>query len=173
MVIYIITALVVIICAFIIGVYGYLTFMKLKQRRLWDELYAHIKSKFALLTDIFDIIKDAYANESEALKVIASCLHAFISAKTPSETVAAYSHTQAALHGLDDALAKYPLLYGSDAYVAFKNEMIGLDEKIAFTSQFYNESAAVFNARLAQLPFKAVAGIFNIGMKGKLDFKRQ
>ena len=173
MLFYVIMALIVMICAFILSVYGYLTYMKFRQRRLWDELYAQLKIKYGFVTDMLDIVKDIYPHESEALKILAGCLNAFISSRTPLETAAAYTKTQTALHGLDVLLDKYPLVRSRDAYVSLKDEMISVDEKIAFASQFYNDSAGAFNARLSKLPFKAVAGIFNIGAKGRLEFKRQ
>jgi len=172
MAVYITVALVAAICVFIAGVYGYFTYVKYKQRALWDSVYAQLKHKYALLADLIAVIKDVYPHESETLKILTGCINAFISARTPSETAAAYAKTNAALRGLDEMLNKYPLLYDSDGYRSIKNEMIDIDEKINFTARFYDDSATAFNARLRFLPFKAVAGIFNIGSKGRLDFKR-
>jgi len=170
MFIYIAVALVAALCVFITGVYGYFTYIKYRQRRLWDSIYAHLKIKYGLLTDLLVVVKDVYPRESEMLGVLAGCLNAFILSKTPADAAAAYAKTHAALTVLDDTLKNHILLLDNDAYQTIKDEMIKTDEKINFTARFYDDSAMKFNARLRFLPFKAVAGIFNIGAKSRLNF---
>jgi len=169
----IVIVLIIVICLYISGIYVYFIYLKHKQRLLWDELYAQMKIKFALFTDLLDIVKETYSDEADILKKMSGCINSFISSKAPADAAAAHTKAQAALASLEGLLGKYPLIRNGEGYTEKKNEILKVDEKIWFACQFYNESVDKFNNRIQKLPFRIVAGIFNLTKKGQVVVKRQ
>ena len=157
-----ITALVVILCVFICWTYGFFMYLKYTQRLLWDTLYAQLKQKFVLLSDLVFTVREINLEETDIYKNLTDGLGAFISSKTPAETSAAYAKAQTALARLDGSLKKYPSVLNGADYIKIKGEMLKIDEKIGFSSKFYDEGAIKFNAYIRKMPFAAVAAIFNI-----------
>ena len=170
---FVVILLIFAICVFLIGSYGYFLYIKYQQRKLWDDLYALLKIKFALFIDLIIFVKDTCAEEPEILTTMMGCVKSFIMAKTPSETAAAHLKAQTAIKGLERLLDKRPLILDSNGYVKIKDEMVKIDEKIGFACQFYNDSAEEYNSKISNLPLGIVAGIFNFRVKGYIDIKLQ
>ena len=159
---------VILICVFITGTYIWILYLKYRQRILWNELYALMKTKFASVANLLFTLKEIYNKEPELYKMTSGCVGSFILSKTPAEAANAHVQAQAALNILDESIKKYPLAAESDGYILFKSEMMKTDEKIGFASKFYDESVINFNNIIKRAPFAAVAAIFGIKAKGNL-----
>ena len=154
------------ICAFIALTYACFSFLKRARRAKWETLRELYKIKFALIAGLIYSVKDIYGGDAEPLRSLTAVTGAFISAKTPAETIAAVSKARAVLKDLDETLKKYPPVFESGGYSRFRDENIKIDEKINFASDFYDASVKKFNAAINKMPFAVVAGIFGIKPAG-------
>jgi len=151
---------------YFLGVYVWLLYLKYRQRILWDGLYAQLKNRFALLAELAYAVRDIYTAEPDALRSVTASIGAFISSKTPSDAAAAYIRANAAINSVNEALIKYPHVRDAGGCAEILEEMLRVDEKIAFASRFYDESVLKFNARVKSAPFALVARMVGIKAKG-------
>jgi LemA protein len=82
-------------------------------------------------------------------------------AVSPKEYTQANKRLLLAFMKFEKLKEKYPLLYENEKFASIKDTLIILEEKIAFSKQFYNKEIAEYNKRVFSIPLKVVSSIFN------------
>jgi LemA protein len=66
-----------------------------------------------------------------------------------------------ALSGLNVAVENYPDLKASQNFLMLQEELSGVENKIAYSRQFYNDSVMLYNNKIQMFPTNLIAKMFN------------
>lgn len=157
--------LIALICTFITISYAYIFYYQRRILSSWRKLRDLYNLKYELCLKVADIALLTYSNDSEVIKALNESIDRFAKVISPEE----YSHADKrmvfTLTKMVKLMEKYPLLYENDKYTELNDSLIILDEKIAFSRQFYNKEISSYNTKVFRLPVRIVSSIFNFRKK--------
>ncbi len=78
-----------------------------------------------------------------------------------SMKVKANNELSRALSGLNIAVENYPDLKASQNFLMLQEELAGIENKIAYARQFYNDSVMLYNNKIEMFPSNIFANMFN------------
>jgi LemA protein len=103
--------------------------------------------------------------EQETLAKVTEARTRFLEAKTPGQVAQAESQLAGALKTLFAVSENYPDLKANVNFKQLQERVSYLESQIADRREFYNDSVAVFNTRIQQIPDVFVANIMNYRSK--------
>lgn len=84
----------------------------------------------------------------------------YISASKPEEMMEANTVMTGALSRLFALAESYPDLKANANFIELQGELSGLEEKIAYARQFYNDTVMIYNNAIQVVPTNIIANIF-------------
>jgi LemA protein len=84
-------------------------------------------------------------------------------ASTVGEKAKADQSFAGALKSLIAVAENYPNLKANENYKLLQEQLDGIESKIAYARQFYNDSVMEYNTKIAQVPNNILAGMLNFG----------
>ena len=150
---------------FVIGTFNSLIQLRNRVSDQWAQIDVQLKRRADLIPNLVETVKGYATHEKETFEAVISARNNFKSATTPeAEMKAAGEMTQAI--GRIFALAEaYPDLKANTNFIQLQGELSGLEEKIAYARQFYNDSVLTYKNKLEMFPTNIVAGMFNFEAK--------
>jgi LemA protein len=97
--------------------------------------------------------------ERATLEKITAARTSFMAAKTPGQMAAADSSMSGALKSLFAVSENYPDLKANANFKQLQERVSYLENQIADRREFYNDSVAIFNTRIKQIPDMFVANL--------------
>lgn len=154
-----------------VGAYKRLVRSRSRSRNAFAQLNAQLKQRNALIQDFVEVAKAGMEQERDALEALASaCSDALgASAKAAGSTsdadamrqmAAAEGAVSASLASALALAASCPELKSNDDMMQLGEELAGVQGRIAFAHQVYNDSVMQYNASLEQFPGSIIATVF-------------
>jgi len=84
---------------------------------------------------------------------------ALVSAGTLPERMKAGSQLQSALRSIFAIAENYPQLKANENFLQLQQELASIEDKIAFSRQYYNDSILSFNNSVSTFPGSFFAGL--------------
>jgi LemA protein len=161
--------IVVVIGAFFVSVYNGLVVKRNRVKNAWAQIDVMLKKRFDLIPNIVETVKGYAAHEKSTFEEIARARSAFQGAGTPEGEIAANNMMTAALGKLFAVAENYPDLKASTNFMGLQAELSDVEQKIAFSRQFYNDTTLMYNNAIEVFPNNLVAGMF--GFVGEVYFQ--
>jgi len=156
------------ICFFLTAMYAYILYWQRRVALSWRALRLLYKNRFALTAEILNVALLTYAADSEVIISLQEALNKYERIITPEETAAADKKLLLSYIKLQKLTEVYPLLYETERYAALKDALVILEEKIAFSRQFYNKEVASYNAKVFSMPQALLSAIINLKRKNTI-----
>ena len=67
----------------------------------------------------------------------------------------------------------YPDLKANQNFMALQEELTGTENKVAFSRQFYNDSAMTYNTQIEVFPMNFIANMFSFGRRDFFEVKAE
>ncbi len=152
----IVLALVVIVLLYIWSLYNGLVVAKKRVEVSWNDIDIQLKKRYDLLPDLVETAKKA-ANLDESIftKVAQVRSQAMSTASTTADpTVRAQIESQlsSAINGLRVAVEAYPDIKSHTELLNLMNLNRDIEDKIAYSRQFYNQNVLDYNTKIAVFP---------------------
>jgi LemA protein len=124
----------------------------------WAQVDVVLQRRADLIPNLVNTVKGFAAHEETVYADIANARAALLSAKTPSDKIAANGQLDGALGRLLAISENYPQLKSNENFLRLQDELAGTENRIAVERKRYNDSIQAYNTYLRQFPNSIFAG---------------
>ena len=160
----VVVALVVLLIFWVIGVYNKLVGLRNKVRNSWSQVDVQLKRRFDLIPNLVETVK-GYAKHEESIFGEFARARGLYAQASKSGDVAKAAEAEKGLAGALSRLLvvqeRYPELKANDNFKDMMNQLKDTENKIAYSRQFYNDTALKYNDKVEMFPGNIIAGMFN------------
>jgi LemA protein len=147
------------IVAFVaIALYNRLIVLRNRVDAAWAQIDVQLKKRNDLVPNLVETVKGYVAHERGTLETITKARAQMASAGTVKEQAEASDALSGALKSLFAVAEAYPDLKANQNFLMLQEELSGIESKIAYARQFYNDSVLEFNASIESFPANLLAG---------------
>jgi LemA protein len=130
-------------------------------KEAWSGIDVQLRRRASLLPNLEEIVKGYAAHEREVFTEVARARSALQKAGGAGEAANANDTLSQAFIRMFAVAENYPQLRASDSFIALRNDLSEIEEKIAFARQFYNRNVLDYNTRLETYPDAIIASNFD------------
>jgi len=147
----------------VIGVVMFNGLITTKQRvdNAWSQIDVQLKKRSDLLPNLIETVKGYAKHEKKVFIEVTKARTSFLSATTPQEKAKASNMLSSTLKSLFAVAENYPKLEASKNFVMLQEQLSGIENKIAYARQFYNDNVMAYNTKILQIPYNFVASILS------------
>ncbi len=141
---------------------SYNGFVALRNRidNSWSQIDVQLKRRYDLVPNLLETVKGYAKHEKETFKMVTEARTAAMNAGNAAEKAGAENMLSGALKSLFAVAESYPKLRANENFLMLQEELAGIESKIAYARQFYNDTVLSFNTKTETFPDSALAGIF-------------
>ncbi|MEM4554279.1 MAG: LemA family protein [Candidatus Anstonellaceae archaeon] len=145
---------------FFLLTYNHLITLRNRIDNAWSQIDVQLKRRADLVPNLVETIKGYVKHEREIFVEVTRARNAAISAQSISEKAKADNMLSQTLKSLFAVAENYPNLRANENFKLLQEELAGIENKIAYARQFYNDSVLSYNTAIQTIPTNIVAGIF-------------
>jgi len=160
--------LVVIIALLLFGFYNTLVRKKNRVKNAWSQIDVQLKKRADLVPNLVETVKGYAKHEKGTFEQVTKARTAYLNAGSVGEKAKATNMLTGALKSLFAVAENYPDLKASKNFMLLQEELSGIESKIAYARQFYNDSIMGYDVSLESFPTNIVAGMF--GFKKEKEY---
>lgn len=118
----------------------------------WSEVDVNLQRRADLIPNLVETVKAYAKQEQTVFGDIANARSALLSARSPSEKIAANNQLDGALGRLLAIAENYPQLKSNENFLRLQDELAGTENRIAVARKRYNDSLQDYNTYVQQFP---------------------
>lgn len=157
---YIILGILILIVVYLIYSYNRLIAM----RNMVDTAYSNIdtllQKRFDLVPNLVSTVKGYMKHERELLEEVTRARSDWMNASTIQENAGADNVAAEALKSIFAVAENYPDLKANKNFLLLQEELVGIENKIAYARQRYNRTVLDLNNAVQQFPTNLIAQFF-------------
>jgi len=167
LVLIIILAVILISC---FAIYNSLIRSRNNVENAWSQIDVQLKKRYDLIPNLIETVKGYMKHEAGTLKEITQLRAQAMGVKDRDLKMRAESQISKAVSGLlNVAVESYPDLKASQNFMMLQEELSGVESKIAYSRQYYNDSIMVYNNKVQMFPTNVFAKMFSFEDKKFLE----
>jgi len=124
----------------------------------WSEVDVNLQRRADLIPNLVETVKAYAKQEQTVFGDIANARSALLSARSPSDKIAANNQLDGALGRLLAIAENYPQLKSNENFLRLQDELAGTENRIAVARKRYNDSLQDYNTYVQQFPASLLAG---------------
>ena len=144
---------------YFIGIYNQLVQVKVNIDKSSGNIDVLEKQRFDEIPKLVQICEGYMQYERETLERVTAARTRYLDAKTPSQQAQAGADMSGALKSLFAVAENYPQLKADQNFVHLQDRVTALENELADRREFYNNSVAIFNTRIRQIPDMFIANM--------------
>src|SRR3972149_5417571 len=144
--------------------YNGLVRARVRTREAWSGIDVQLKRRAGLIPNLVETVRGYAAHERETFENVTRARAMLQQAGTAAEAAEANNFLTQTLRSLFAVSGRYPDLKANQNFLDLQNELLDIEEKIAFARQFYNRNVMSYNTRIQTFP--------NVVMANKSGFER-
>jgi LemA protein len=156
---------VVAVAAVIIGIYNRLVQLRSRVDNAWSQIDVQLRQRYDLVPGLIESVKKYAEHEKTTLENVTKARQLAMDAKTVAEQGQAENVLTSTLRSLFAVAEQYPDLKASQNFLQFSDQLSGLESKIAYARQFYNDAVMMYNMATEQFPSNLIAGSFGFAAR--------
>lgn len=156
----IVIALIVIVVAVYISMYNGLQRAKVNTDESWSQIDVQLKRRNDLIPNLVETTKGYAKHERETLSKIVELRNQMVALPAdvdPQKKMELSNQLTDSLKSIFALAENYPDLKASQNFTQLQEELTNTENKIAYSRQLFNSSAAVYNQKLLTFPSNVVA----------------
>ena len=156
----IIIALIVIVVAVYISMYNGLQRAKVNTDESWSQIDVQLKRRNDLIPNLVETTKGYAKHERETLSKVVELRNQMVALPAdvdPQKKMELSNQLTDSLKSIFALAENYPDLKASQNFTQLQEELTNTENKIAYSRQLFNSSAAVYNQKLLTFPSNVVA----------------
>lgn len=118
----------------------------------WAQIDVQLKSRADLIPNLVNTVKGYMEHERETLESVTRARTMALGAQNMEQRQEAENMLSGALKSLFAVAESYPQLQASQNFAGLQSELSNTESKIAFSRQFYNDTAMKYNTRIQMFP---------------------
>lgn len=156
----IVIALIVIVVAVYISMYNGLQRAKVNTDESWSQVDVQLKRRNDLIPNLVETTKGYAKHERETLSKVVELRNQMVALPAdvdPQKKMELSNQLTDSLKSIFALAENYPDLKASQNFTQLQEELTNTENKIAYSRQLFNSSAAVYNQKLLTFPSNVVA----------------
>ena len=155
----------------IFGIIMYNNFISLNNRVInsWAQVNVQLKKRSDLIPKLVQVVKGYSKYEKNTLKEITQLRTSINNSKTVGKKYEVNNKISRVLEKFFIIAENYPRLKANENFLLLQTELSEVEDKIAFTRQFYNDTVYKFNTKLESFPNNIVANLMKLKKKESFD----
>ncbi|MDD3947508.1 MAG: LemA family protein [Clostridia bacterium] len=147
-------------CIYTIVTYNKLVKLRARVKNSWAQIDVQLKKRFDLIPNLVETVKGYAKHENEVLTEVTKARASVGGAQTTAEKIDANNQLSGALSRLLVVMEQYPELKANTNFLDLQNQLKEIENKIAFSRQFYNDTVMMYNQKTEMFPSAIIAKIF-------------
>ena len=124
----------------------------------WSQIDVQLKKRADLVPNLVNTVKGYMKHEKDAIKMVTDARENMLKAGNAKERMKAEDKLTKALKTVFALAENYPNLKASENFKLLQEQLEGIESKVAYSRQFYNDSVLEFNNLVTTIPGKWFAG---------------
>lgn len=125
----------------------------------WSQIDVQLKKRADLVPNLVETVKGYMEHEKDAIRMVTEARERMLGASTMKDRIKAEGELTAALKTVFALAENYPTLRASENFKLLQEQLEGIESKIAYARQFYNDSVLRFNVAISTIPGRWFAGL--------------
>ena len=150
----------VVIALAIFAIYNGLVSKRVATENAWSQIDVQLKRRHDLIPNLVETVKGYAGHEQETLEKVVQARNSAISAgsnQSLAEQGAAENILSGALRQIFALAEAYPDLKANESFQQLQEEVATTENRISFARQHYNDSVAIYNVAIEQVPANLIA----------------
>jgi len=156
------SAILVVVIAFVLFcIYFFNRIIVLHNRvkNAWSQIDVQLKKRTDLVPNLVETVKGYAKHEKSVFENVTKARAQMLGAQTVKEKADANNILTSALKSLFAVAENYPKLKASENFKLLQEQLEGIENKIAYARQHYNDSALMYNNSITTFPGLLFAGM--------------
>ncbi len=145
----------------IIGIYNRLVVLRNRGDNAWHQIDVQLERRADLVPNLVETVKGYAAHEKGVFEAVTKARTQWAQAGTVKEKAEADGMLTSALKTLFAVAENYPDLKANQNFLMLQEELAGIESKIAYARQFYNDTILAYNNAQQVFPSNIIANMFN------------
>jgi LemA protein len=147
--------------AIVVGIFNRLVVLRQRTKEGWSQIDVQLKKRADMLPNLVETVKGYAAHEKQTLENVIKARGMLQSAGSDvGKTAEANNMLTGALKSLFAVVENYPTLKADQNFLMLQQEIAGIEDKIGYARQFYNQSVLEYNQYQQMFPGVIFAGMF-------------
>jgi LemA protein len=125
------------------------------------QIDVQLKKRADLVPNLLSTVKGYAKHEKSIMAEVTNARKSLLSATSIQEKVKAGSQLQNALKSIFAIAENYPQLKANENFLHLQQELSAIEDKVAYSRQYYNDSILSYNNSVKTFPGVMFANIFN------------
>jgi len=118
----------------------------------WAQIDVQLKKRADLVPNLIETVKGYMKHEKAVFKDVSDAHKAMMGAQTTEDKVKAGNVLAGALKSIFALSENYPTLKANENFKMLQEELSGIENKIAYARQFFNDSVLEYNNLVTTIP---------------------
>ena len=157
---------IVLIVLWAMSAYNGLVTLRNRVKNGWAQIDVQLKQRADLIPNLVETVKGYAAHESNVFTQVTQARAGVIQAAQSGDVqqrIQAENQLSRAIMNLQAVAEAYPQLQANQNFMDLQGQLKGLEEKIAYARQFYNDVVQKYNTKIEVVPTNIIAGLFHFG----------
>jgi len=163
---WIILAIVVVVVIVLIMIYNRLVSLNQRATQSWSDISVQLKQRHDLIPNLVETVKGYATHERGTLEAVTQARNAAVAATNPQAQAQAENMLTGALRQLFAVAEAYPDLKANQNFLQLQAELSDIENKIAASRRFFNNSVQEYNSAIQQFPAVLLAGMLGFTQRG-------
>src|SRR4051795_9956465 len=166
---WVILAIVAVAAFYFIFTYNRLVALRQRVDQSFADIDVQLKQRHDLIPNLVETVKGYASHERGTLDDVVKARNAAISAQGPAQASAAETQLSGALGRLIALSEAYPDLKANTNFQQLQSELSDIENKLAASRRFFNNSVQEYNTGIQQMPAALFAGAMGFSRKDFFD----
>ncbi len=133
------------------------------------QIDVQLKKRADLVPNLISTVKGYASHEKGIIKEVTEARKALVGAKNIGAKMKAGAKLESALKSIFAIAENYPQLKANENFLQLQNELSAIEDKVAYSRQYYNDSILVYNNSCETFPGVFFAKVFGKSKKEMLS----
>src|SRR3974390_375152 len=161
----IVLAVIVAFIVWVISIYNGLVTMRQRVNQAFADIDVQLKLRHDLVPNLVETVKGYAAHERGTLEEVIKARNAAVAAQGPAQQAAAENALSGTLRQLFALSENYPDLKANANFQQLQAELTDIENKIAASRRFFNNTVSEFNTGIQQFPAALFAAALGFSQK--------
>jgi LemA protein len=161
--------IIVVLIIWAVATYNGLVGMRQRVNQAFADVDVQLKQRHDLVPNLVETVKGYAAHERGTLEEVVKARNAAVAAQGPAQQAAAENMLSGALRQLFALAEAYPDLKANANFQQLQAELSDLENKIAASRRFFNNSVQEYNTGIQRFPAALFAASFGFAPKEFFD----
>lgn len=138
-----------------------------------SQIDVQLKRRADLVPNLIESVKGYTKHEKGIMKEVTDARKSLVGAGSLDKRMAAGAKLQSALGSLFAIAENYPQLRANENFLHLQQELSSIEDKIAYSRQYYNDSILTYNTMCKTFPGTFFAKMYNHKEKQYLEIPRE